>query len=295
MRSFKNKKQLKFIITLGVDKFKTSDNVEKGDQIILQGFRAIVDVDRAGGVQMSFMRARIYGLTQSDVNSITTVQMQLGIKPANTVEVFAIDGDAESLVFAGNIVRAWGDYQNQPDVFLTIQAQAAYYNQLRAVAPSSYRGGVSVAAIMKNLADAMGYEFENNGVTAQLVDPYLSSNAIEQMKEVAAATRTVAFIDDKTLVIFPVGGSRAGLIPVISAETGLISYPTFDGVMMQCQIMYTPAVAQGCRVTIESDIPQTLGEWIIASVSHRLESERVGGMWASLLRGTRDGLAITSR
>jgi hypothetical protein len=299
MPSFKNKKQLRFIITLGVDKFTTVDSADhvipKGDQIILDGFRASIDIERAGGVQMSFMRARIYGLTASDINSITTVQMQLGVKPANTIEVFAIDGDAESLVFAGNIVRAWGDYQNMPDVFLMVQAQAAYFNQLRAVQPASFKGPIPVAEIMAQLAAKMGYTFENNGVTAILTDPYLSNNAVEQMKEVAAASRTVAIIDDKTLFIFPIGGSRKGLIPLISAETGLIGYPTFDGVMMQCQMIYNPAVVHGCRIKIESDIPQTIGEWIIASVSHRLESERIGGIWASIVKGTRDGLAITSR
>ena len=289
MPSFSNKKQLKFVITLGVNTF---NGTAGANQIILQGYRAVVDVDRAGGVQMGTLRARIYGLTENDINSITTYQMQQGEKPQNTVEVYAIDGDAQSLAFMGNIVRAWGDYQNAPDVFLTIQAQAAYFNQLRTIAPVSYKGGIPVATIMQNLAATMGYQFENNGVTAILVDPYLSSNALDQMREVAAAARITAIIDNDTLAIFPIGGWRQGNMPLISPESGLIGYPTFDGVLMQSQILYNPGVVQGCKVTIQSAIKQACGEWIIGQVSHRLESERVGGMWSSLIRGTRDGLAI---
>jgi len=103
-----NKKQLKIVVTLGTKKFGSSDH----DQIILQGFRASVSIDKAGGVQMGTLRAKIYGVKQQDMNSITTLQWKPGTMIPNTVEVFAIDGTATpSRVFAGNIVNAWADYQ----------------------------------------------------------------------------------------------------------------------------------------------------------------------------------------
>jgi len=91
-----DKKSLKFVITIK-------------DQVIeLEGFRAIVDIEKAGGVQMSTLRARIFGVAQADMNSITTLQWRPGWKIPNTVEVYAM---SDKLVFAGNIVNAWGDYQ----------------------------------------------------------------------------------------------------------------------------------------------------------------------------------------
>jgi hypothetical protein len=45
MSSFTNKKALKFVITLGTGSFGSSAN----NQITLQGFRAIVSIDRGGG------------------------------------------------------------------------------------------------------------------------------------------------------------------------------------------------------------------------------------------------------
>ena len=97
--SFENKKALRFVITLSTGKFGSSNN----DRITLQGFRASVDIDKTGGVQMGTLRAKIYGVSESDVNSITSFTMQAPVNGGylyqpNTVEVFAIDGDVETLV-----------------------------------------------------------------------------------------------------------------------------------------------------------------------------------------------------
>jgi hypothetical protein len=62
--SFQNKKALRFIITLGTGKFGSSNN----NQITLQGFRATVDIDKAGGTQMGTLKAQIFGVSQSDMN-----------------------------------------------------------------------------------------------------------------------------------------------------------------------------------------------------------------------------------
>lgn len=184
--SFSNKKALRFVITLSTGKFGSSNN----DRITLQGFRASVDVDNAGGLQMGTLRAKIYGVSQSDMNTCTSFTMQAPrdgdyLYQPNTVEVFAIDGDAETLVFAGNIVNAWADYQNMPDVFLHIQATAAMFAALRPVPPRSFKGGVDVASVMAQIAHSMGYTFENNGVQVKLSDVYLANTDLEQAKELA--------------------------------------------------------------------------------------------------------------
>ena len=148
-----NKKRLKFIITLGTGKFGSSDN----DQITLEGYRATADIDKAGGMMMGTLRARIYGVTQDDMNSITTLQWKPQEIIPNTVEVHAIDGDMETLVFAGNIVNAWGDYQTMPDVYLRLQAQSAFINQLKPVPPRSFKGSIDVASVMGQIARDLGY------------------------------------------------------------------------------------------------------------------------------------------
>lgn len=291
MSSFSFKKQLRFVITLGTGKFGKSEN----DIITLEGFRASVDIDKAGGVQMSTLRAKIFGVRQADMSSATTLQWKPGTFIPNTVEVYAIDGPVETLVFAGNIINAWGDYGSMPDVYLHIQAQSAYFNQLKAVQPRSFKGAADVASVMSLIARDMGYSFENNGVTTKLSDLYLANTGLEQAKELARAAGCDLYLDDKTLAITPPNVPRKTLIPNISRDSGLVGYPTFDGVGVNFTSLFNPSVVFGGAINLISDVQQAAGEWVVTSVAHRLESEKPGGAWFSTIRGNGNGLAVTGR
>jgi hypothetical protein len=71
-------------------------------------------------------------------------------------------------------------------------------------------------------------------------------------------------------------------------------YPTFDGVGVNFQIVFNPAVRFGGSIQIVTDIPQAAGQWIVTSVNHQLESEKPGGAWFSTVRGNKYGLAVTN-
>lgn len=288
--SFANKKALRFIITLGTGAFGSSKN----NQITLQGFRATVDIDKAGGTQMGTLKAQIFGVSQSDMNSVTTLQWKPKSFIPNTVQVYAIDGTQETLVFTGNIVNAWGNYQNMPDVFLMIQAQAAYFNQLAPVAPTSFNGSVDVATAMSALATQMGLTFENNGVSKQLQNQYLPNTALEQAKSLATAAGCWLYIDSGVLAIAPAYQARSKPVPIISSSSGLVSYPTFDGVGVNFEAYFNPSVIFGASIQVDSSIPQAAGTWIVTSIAHLLDSEKPGGRWFSRIRGNATGLAVTS-
>ncbi len=289
MPSFSNPKQLRFVVTLGTGKFGSSNN----DAVTLQGFRAIAEIDKAGGMMMGTLKAKIYGVKQADMNSVTTLQWKPQTWIPNTVEVFAIDGTAETLIFAGNIINAWADYQSMPDVFLHIQAQSAFFNALKAIPPRSFRGPIDTPSVMAQIAGDLGYTFENNGVTTQLNDLYLPNTGLEQAKDLARAAGCDLYLDDKVLAITPPNVPRKATVPVISPTSGLIGYPTFDGVGVNFQALFNPGVTFGGAIKLETDVQQAAGEWIVTSVAHRLESEKPGGAWFSTIRGNANGLAVT--
>jgi hypothetical protein len=268
MPSFDNKKQLRFVITLGTGKFGSSNN----DTITLQGFRATADIDKAGGMMMGTLRSKIYGVKQADMNSVTTLMWRPGTRIANTIEVYAIDGAAETLVFAGNIVNAWGDYQNMPDVFLHIQAQACFFNGLQAVQPLSIKGGVDVAVVMARIAKDMGLVFENNNVSVMLTDVYVANTLKEQALELARAANFSLYIDDKVLAITNKYAPRKGIIPEISAASGLVGYPTFDGIGINFQTLFNPAITFGGSIKLVTDLPQAVGRSRFAetALEHRV-------------------------
>jgi hypothetical protein len=290
--SFQNKKALRFVITLGTGAFGSSKN----NQITLQGYRAVVDIDKAGGMMMGQLRAQIFGVSQSDMNSITTLQWKPKAFIPNTVQVFAIDGNQETLVFSGNIVNAWGNYQAMPNVFLMIQAQAAYFNQMQAVSPTSFNGPIDVVAAMSQLAGAMGLTFENNGVSGiQLQNQYLPNTYLEQAKTLAAAAGIWLYVDGDILAITPANQPRNKPIPLISAATGMRGYPTFDGVGVNFQTLFNPSLVFGGSIEIDTTIPQAAGVWIATSIAYKLESEKPDGAWFATVRGTKTGLAVVSQ
>jgi len=75
----------------------------------------------------------------------------------------------------------------------------------------------------------------------------------------------------------------------------LVGYPTFDGVGVNFQALFNPAVTFGGSIKLETDVQQAAGEWVVTSVSHRLECERPVGAWFSSIRGNANGLAVTGR
>lgn len=288
MPSLSNAKKLRFIITLGTGTFGSSNN----NRIILDGYRSTANIEKAGGMMMGTLKAKVYGVSQADMNSITTLQWKPQQRILNTVEVIAIEGLTETYVFSGNIVNAWGDYQGIPDVFLNIQAQSAFFNGIQSAKPTSVKGGVNVAIIMKKLADQMALTFENNGVDTVIVDPYSSGTLKDQALYYSNACNFDMYIDDKIMAITQRNRPRSGAVPIISAESGMVGYPTFDGIGVNFQTLFNPAVTFGGSIDLRTDVKQAAGKWVVTSMSHNLESEKPGGAWFSNVRGTATGLAI---
>ena len=283
MPSFENKKALRFVITLGSDNPKFDD--KGSDQIILQGYRAAATCDNAGWVQMGELRAEIFGMSQSDMNAVTSYPLRITEATRNKIVVYAIDGTQESVVFAGNMVKAWPDYSRMPDVCLRVQARAAYSAALTTVAPRSFKGGCDVADVMRQIANSMGYVFENSGVNVRLSDVYLANTNLEQARDLAKAAGVELNIEGNVLSIWPKGSYRNALIPLISPDTGLVGYPSFDGTFLMFDTLYNPTLITGGLVKVESDNIAAKGQWQVLRMAHRLEAEKPGGAWFSSVVG----------
>ena len=175
-----------------------------------------------------------------------------------------------------------------------IQAQAAYLAQITSVKPRSYDGSIDVATVIAQIANQIGFNFEHNGVNTPLSNQYLGNTALEQAKTLAKAAGIDLYVDDGVLAITLPNMPRNKPIPLISAQTGMKGYPTFDGIGVNLEIFFNPSVIFGGSIKIQTDIPQAAGVWIVTSVSHQLESEKPGGAWFSRIRGNKSGLAIVT-
>lgn len=286
--SFQNKKELRFVIVLGTGTFGSST----ANTITLQGFRASVEIDKAGINQMGTLQARIYGVAESDMNAITTLRWKQDLAIPNTITVTAIDGNQQTQIYAGNIVLAWGNFQSQPDVYLEIQAQTAFIPQLTPASPSSFQGAVDVATVAGQIVTAMNtaaganqYVLENNGVTTQLFNTYLAGTPLDQLKSLVRAANCDLYLDDDIVAICPRGVPRGGLVPLISPQTGLVGYPSFSNYGVTFRCLFNPALRFGGSVSIKSPIAKANGQYTVQCVGHQLESEKPGGAWFSIVLG----------
>ena len=285
--SFQNKKQLRFVVTLAEGVFS-----DKNNQVVLDGFRAVVEVQKAGGQMMSTSTVRIYGLAQELMNQLTTLAFKAMSYVKNTIDVIVLDGDQQTLIFRGQIINAWGDYSGMPDVCLYIETQTGYFQQLELGDPLVYKGTANVSDLMLALAKKLGVPLESNGVTAKITNPNYGGSTIDQIRNLAADTKTDFYLDDTVLAICPKGltRKRTARVPLITSQSGLIGYPTFDKVGITFNTLFNPSILFGSQIIMESDIPQANGLWQVCGMVHKLESEKPGGAWFTTVRCTGNGL-----
>jgi hypothetical protein len=287
-----SKKHLRFIFRLSVGLFQSNNT----NTLELFGFRATANIEMAGGAAFTTAVCQIYGVTQEDMNDVTTLMWTKNLLNKITMEIYAIDENDSytSLVFAGDIVQAWGYYQNMPDVYLYVQAQGAYYDAVTPMPVTSYQGSIDVAAAIQKIAEQMGYNFENNGVVAKISNLYAWDSGINQIRSIAIAAGIDMYFDNQTIAICNAGQPRHGYEVVISSQNGMIGYPTFDGIGVDINVLFNPAVYWGGELILETDIIRARGRWTITSMSHYLQSEFPNGQWSTAIRGSKSGLAITN-
>jgi hypothetical protein len=114
------------------------------------------------------------------------------------------------------------------------------------------RRGTAEIDVVQIATKQMNFGFQNHGVSgAVLSNPYLHGTATAQAREAAANADINLIFDDKTIHIWPKGGTRKGPIPVISPATGLVGYPkyTANGLDIRCLVLHQPwhaSVGIGC-------------------------------------------------
>lgn len=80
-------------------------------------------------------------------------------------------------------------------------------------------------------------------------------------------------------------GKPRGDAVLLTANSGMIGYPSFtqDGITATC--FYDPRLKLGGQVKIESIVPRATGYWKITKLSHDLAAY-TNGRWVSKIDGT---------
>lgn len=251
------------------------------------GLRCTASISKAGGVSMTALQLRVYGLPLTLMNRLTTLGKQLTAGRNNTVTVEAgSDDTGMAVVFIGTIHQAWADLNSAPDAVFTVEAYTSLLDALRPLPPTSFNGSADVATILSGLAQQMGYAFENNGVSVQLAYPYFPGTGRDQAMAAAHAANINILFDDSTLAIWPKNGKRGGAAVLLSKDTGMVGYPTWTANGLVITSEFNPSITFGGTIHVQSIITPACGDWTVFKVDHDLESEMPGGKWFTRVEAT---------
>lgn len=253
------------------------------DTVDISGLRTSASITKAGGVSMSQLELRVWGMPLDTMQKLTVLnKLAYEQERANTVTVTAGDDEAGmSVCFQGTIKEAWADGSGAPEMVFIVSAYTGLLDAVKPVPPTSYRGPVDVATVMSGIGLQMTppRTLENSGVDTVIDCPYLPGTLRDQALAVARAAHCNMLIDEQVLAIWPLGQTRGALQALISAETGLIGYPQFTQNGIALSTLYTPSLTFGQTVRVQSALGAANGSWTIASVQHNLDAELPGGQW----------------
>lgn len=283
------KRQVDVTFRLGGGKtFQTQQgNTAKGG-----GLRIESTISKAGSVGMPTLTARIYGLTQDILTSVSTLGTVYGAVFNNQITLEAGDENGKASVFIGIIDTAWTDYEDPANPALEVRAHTGLLEATRPLPPTSFTGPTDVVTIIKSIATQINWQVETNGVSSiirggQGGGPYYSGTAREQIIQAARAAHIHVWIDSdpsgaQVIALWPWDGIRNSSPPLISADTGMVGYPAWEQNALRVTTLFNPSIAAagigpggillGGTIQVKSLVPNASGIWQVFSVTHELDS-----------------------
>lgn len=288
-------------ITLSGPNGQFGKDSDKGNEVILEGYRTTAEITDISWYFGGSLTMRIYGIPREVMNKLSTLGIRADLVIKNSVTVYAgheggtsEEGRLDEL-YIGTIHTAYADYSAQPNVSLIIEATAGFHEGLVRIPPTTYRGDMDVADKIKSLAEGMGWTFVNDGVTTVLRDVTVNGSAIEQIQELAKASGVLCIMRNNSVTISPYNGLTTATPVKVSPSAGMIGYPSFAANGLAVQTIFNPAIKAAGKVDIESSVPQANGIYNIHKVQHRISCEMPDGDWSTLLYANKEELHLNGK
>lgn len=253
-----------------------------GKTVKLEGLRCSAVITNPGGNSaFGQLQLQVWGMTLDQMNEYSSTGSNMVAVQDQSVTVTAGNqGGSLNQVFSGTLISSFIDLSNPPEVSFVCAAVAGYYNKAAPSAPNTYEGSQKAEDIISALTSQIGYAFENkNGATYVLQNQYLSGSIIEQIQTVARNASFPLIIENNTVIIFPNDGFRDDIVINLSAETGLVGYPSYWEAGFVVKSEFNPIVTIGRVINLKSQLPKANGKFPIQYVTHELSTLTPDGPW----------------
>ena len=253
--------------------------------VTLEGHRASLRVQHAGGLAGSTAQLAIWGLSQSIQDQLSTLGMVIQLVPRNTITITAGDDESGmSTVFVGIIVQAIPDFSGVPTVPFRFELNSQAAGLAIPIPASSYTGATDVATVLSALAKQMGWGFENSGVSVMLSNPYLAGSAVSAIRKVASAANVNWAVLNNVLCVWPKYGTRRGTgKPLVAPPPAgqMIGFPSYTQQGIKVSNLFDPRIVQGGQVEVRSSLKRASGTWNVGQIDLALDQLVPKGEWST--------------
>lgn len=261
----------------------TTNDTLKLNTLDLKNLRISSKMVNAGGAAMGELQLGIYGMTASQMKTLSTLGMRIQQVPIhNTVTLLAGDADSGlSVVFEGGIQSAFADLEAMPNALMRVVAKSGIPQAVTAAPSTSYRGAINVSQVLAGMAVGAGMAFENSGgVDVVIPNQYYHGTVRNQIKRCCNNAGIGWTIENNTLIIWPQNGARGTPIPLVTPDTGLIGYPAYTATGIRFKSIFNPAIKFRGKIKVISDqVPESI--WTVYKLGHDLDADVVHGKWES--------------
>jgi hypothetical protein len=233
----------------------------------------------------------IYGMSLSDMNRLSTAGASYNTV-SSTAAVMQItlsasdNGQPYATVFQGDIIpgMTYVDGSDQPNIRFLCSAVFGAANARKKIAPTSHKGAIAGETLLQQLAQQMGWRFENNNVHVMLSNPYLWGTGISQIRQCVESMNCEYLGHLGTLAIWPAGGSRSEVYTISPPK--LVGYPSFSQSNIFITAYYDPAFIPCSQVRVQgSQLTAANGLWNnTGETTYELDSLVPHGRWFMKMR-----------
>jgi hypothetical protein len=256
-----------------------------GNTKVIEGLATTVEVEKNGLPEKNTAKVAISNLKMSDMEKMTFLAFRPLQKRKNKIVIEAgIQGQELGMVFKGDIISAFPDFNSAPDVPFQIEAMAAGWSYQIAESPTSIQGEEDVAKLMEQFAKQAGFSFVNNNVSATVQNTTFTGSPVQKAQQLAHEVNIELLIDDENFTIQNWGEPRGDAV-LLGANSGLIGYPTFTQDGVEGRSFYNPKLRLGGQIKLQSIVPKANGYWKLTKLSHSLSAYTTSTQWESAFSG----------
>lgn len=277
-----SKKQITFEFDAGNGSFNSSGNTK----ITISDARAMAKVAFTGNIGGTTADVTIYGLSMELIAMLSAKGIGASF---NALQQIGMNIYAnETLIFSGGIYACYANMNTIPEAALIINAVAGVDLARATAKPYSFKGTVSAKEIMESIATPNGYTIEAFGLDGwNGTDPYFTGSPLEQIRQVCSHFDFLMAVSGKKISVWKRKDGINTVIAKVSPENGLIGYPVFTQSGITFQTQFSPYLAAGQQVSLETTLPNASGNYMNNVVEHYISSWMKDGPWITVCQASK--------